>query len=95
MIRNISIGVDIGSMMTKVIIGEFQKGEKNPKIIGVGESETLGMRHGYVTDISLVTESLKKAKDLGGSAADWKPVALVLSKPRRRSVAAPKPGMFS
>ena len=36
MIRNISIGIDVGSSTTKVIVGEFVKGEKNPKIIGVG-----------------------------------------------------------
>ncbi len=52
MIRNISVGIDIGSTTTKVVVGEFLKGEKNPKIIGVGESESKGMRHGYVVDIS-------------------------------------------
>jgi len=43
------------------VVGEFLKGEKNPKIIGVGESETKGMRHGYVVDIASCIESLKHA----------------------------------
>ena len=36
MIRNISVGIDVGSSMTRVVVGEFLKGEKNPKVIGVG-----------------------------------------------------------
>ena len=47
--------------MTRVVVGEFIKGEKNPKIIGMGESATLGMRHGYVVNSSLVTTSVKNA----------------------------------
>lgn len=61
MIRNISVGIDVGSSMTRVVVGEFIKGEKNPKIIGMGESATLGMRHGYVVNSSLVTTSVKNA----------------------------------
>ena len=61
MIRNISVGIDVGSSTTRVVVGEFLKGEKNPKIIGVGESVTLGMRHGFVVNSSLVTISVKNA----------------------------------
>jgi cell division protein FtsA len=42
-------------------VGEFLKGEKNPKIIGVGEAPTLGLRHGYVTDQDLAATSIKNA----------------------------------
>ncbi len=61
MIRNISVGIDIGSFTTKVVVGEFLKGEKNPKIIGVGESETKGVRHGYVVNVQEAISSLKNA----------------------------------
>jgi cell division protein FtsA len=61
MIRNISVGIDVGSHMTRVIVGEFLKGEKNPKVIGVGESETLGVRRGYVVDGSKTVISIKNA----------------------------------
>ncbi|MDD5721272.1 MAG: cell division protein FtsA [Candidatus Pacebacteria bacterium] len=61
MIRNISVGIDVGSSMTRVVVGEFIKGEKNPKIIGMGESVTLGMRNGYVVNSSLVTASVSSA----------------------------------
>ncbi len=42
-------------------MGEFLKGEKNPKVLGIGEAPTEGMRHGYVVTPSLVTTSIKKA----------------------------------
>jgi len=61
MIRNISIGIDVGSSMTRVVVGEFLKGEKNPRIIGVGESVTLGLRHGYIANSTLAAISVKNA----------------------------------
>lgn len=64
MIRNISVGIDIGSSAVKVVVGEFLKGEKNPKIIGVGESESKGIRHGYVLNQDEVVVSLKNALQL-------------------------------
>ena len=51
----------MGSQTTRVVVGEFLKGEKNPKIIGVGEAPTLGLRHGYVTDQDLAATSIKNA----------------------------------
>jgi len=64
MIRNISVGIDVGSSTTRVVVGEFLKGEKNPKIIGVGEAPTLGMRHGYVVNGTLVATSVKNAANM-------------------------------
>lgn len=61
MIKNISIGIDVGSWTTRVVVGEFEKGERNPKIIGVGESETKGVRHGYVVNSELATLSIRNA----------------------------------
>src|SRR3989344_8073494 len=61
MIRNISVGIDVGSSTTRVVVGEFLKGEKNPKIIGEGISETRGVRHGYIVDSALAALSVKNA----------------------------------
>ena len=61
MVRNISIGIDLGSTKTKVVVGEFLKGEKNPKVIGVGESETRGIRHGYVINSTDAVNSVRNA----------------------------------
>jgi cell division protein FtsA len=51
----------VGSATTRVVVGEFLKGDKNPKVIGVGEAPTQGVRHGYVVDSKLATNSVKRA----------------------------------
>ncbi len=51
----------MGTTTTRVVVGEFIKGEKNPKIIGIGEAETRGMRHGYVVQYTDAVVSLKQA----------------------------------
>jgi len=53
-------------------VGEFLKGEKNPKIIGVGESETLGLRNGYVVDASPAVEAVKSAVSRAEKSANIK-----------------------
>lgn len=72
MIRNITVGIDVGSSMTRVIVGEFLKGEKNPKIVGVGESETSGVRHGYVVDGGEAIVSVKNAVSLAEKSSGIK-----------------------
>lgn len=72
MIRSISIGIDIGTTTTRVVVGEFIKGEKSPKIIGVGESPTSGLRHGYIIDFDLAVTSVKKAKAMAESSSGIK-----------------------
>ncbi|MDO8686852.1 MAG: cell division protein FtsA [Candidatus Berkelbacteria bacterium] len=72
MIRNISVGIDVGSSTTRVVVGEFFKGEKNPKIIGVGESETEGLRNGYVVDISEAVISVKNAVSMAEKSSGIK-----------------------
>ncbi len=61
MARNISVGIDVGSATTRVVVGEFIKGEKNPRIIGIGEAETRGLRHGYVSHFADAAESVRIA----------------------------------
>ena len=60
--RNISVGIDLGSQTTRIAVGEFIKGEKYPKIIGLGESPSTGMRRGYVTDVAVVQNSIQEAR---------------------------------
>lgn len=72
MIRNISIGIDVGSSMTRVVVGEFLKGEKNPRIIGAGESETRGIRHGYVVNFADAANSVKKAVSMAEKTSGLK-----------------------
>jgi len=48
-------------MTTRVVVGEFLKGEKNPKVIGVGEAPSLGLRHGYITNFDEAVKGVKEA----------------------------------
>ncbi len=59
--RNISVGIEVGSSTVRVVVGEFQKGEKEPKIIGAGEAPAVGMRRGYVVSEEDATNSIKIA----------------------------------
>jgi len=59
--KNILAGIDIGTTTIRIIVVEILKGEKNPKIIAISESESKGIRHGYIQNIPEAIISLKKA----------------------------------
>lgn len=58
---NIVVGIDIGTSKVRTIVASFKEGEERPKIIGVGEASSNGMRKGVVVDIEEVTESIKNS----------------------------------
>lgn len=66
------MGIDVGSETTRVVVGEFSAGEKNPKIIGVGESPSVGLRHGYVSDPVMAATSVEQAIRLAEKSAGIK-----------------------
>lgn len=57
--QHTSVGIDIGTTLTRVVVVEHSK--EGARIIGVGLTETHGMRHGYVVNKEEVTASLFKA----------------------------------
>ena len=57
MARHIAAGIDIGTRNTRVVIAERAGAEKPLAVLGVGESESRGLRHGYITH----TEEAKKS----------------------------------
>jgi cell division protein FtsA len=58
--------------VTRVVVGEFTTGEKNPKIIGAGEAESLGVRHGYIVDSNSAVSGVKKALDMASKSSGIK-----------------------
>jgi cell division protein FtsA len=66
MARNIITGIDIGTYYVKVVVANAkEKTERGfPKIVGVGVAESRGMRHGYVTNMRDVANSIRKAVSL-------------------------------
>src|SRR3989344_1667704 len=63
MSRNIITGIDIGTYHVKVVIASTkEKTERGlPKIIGVGVADSRGVRHGYVTNVRDVADSIRGA----------------------------------
>ena len=59
-------------MTTRVVVGEFFKGEKNPRVVGEGSTPTEGMRRGYVVNENLVAASVKAAVLLAEKSANIK-----------------------
>ena len=59
--NNIITGLDVGTDKVRTIVASFREGEERPKVIGVGETPSSGMRKGIVVDIEEVTESIRKS----------------------------------
>ena len=70
--NKISVGIDIGTHTTRVVVLGYNKENKDPHIIAVGQSQTEGMRLGYITNIDRVLESLKKAIDQAENTIGFK-----------------------
>ncbi len=63
MMRNITVGIDIGTYQVKVVVAELVKeNNKNvTKILGTGMTESKGLRHGYIINSADVTSSIQNA----------------------------------
>lgn len=63
MMRNIAVGIDIGTYQIKVVVSELVKenGKAVTKILGTGISESKGLRHGYIINGADVTQSIETA----------------------------------
>jgi cell division protein FtsA len=57
-----AVGLDIGTSKVRCIIGEVSEDGKL-NIVGIGESESRGMRRGVVTTTESIADSIKKAVD--------------------------------
>lgn len=65
MAKNKTVGIDIGSSHTKVMVLEhsIDNNRRSSKIIGAGSSESRGVRHGYIVNIQDASQSLQIALD--------------------------------
>ncbi len=61
MSKRIITGIDIGSHTVRVVITEHAEGTGLPHIIGVGKSESRGLRHGYIISIADAIKSVRAA----------------------------------
>ncbi len=63
MSRQIVVGIDIGTLDTKVIIAEgvVENGHFSPRIIGTGMAESRGVERGFISNHTEAAESVKLA----------------------------------
>ena len=61
MSRNITVGIDVGTRSTRVVVAEYVKGAPRPVILGVGSSQSFGLRHGYIINKKDAIKSIKSA----------------------------------
>ena len=68
--NSIVVGIDIGSTNVRTVIVEHVKGEENPRVIGVGNVPSFGVRRGVIIDIEdvikTVNGSVEKAEHMAG-----------------------------
>lgn len=56
-----TVGIDVGTRTTRVIVTVPEEGSAAPRVVGTGEALTKGMRLGYITDPLAAAESIKEA----------------------------------
>ncbi len=59
--KKFAVGIDIGTYQVKVVISEYNTNPHMPKIIGVGFSQSKGLRHGYIINQTDAVKSIRKA----------------------------------
>jgi cell division protein FtsA len=59
--KRIITGIDIGTHTVRVVITEYTQGAGLPHIIGIGKSESRGLRHGYIININDAVKSVRAA----------------------------------
>lgn len=59
--NNINVGIDVGTHTTKVVVTGFNKENNSQILLATGNSNTEGVRSGYITNVDQVANSIKKA----------------------------------
>lgn len=72
MTRKITVGIDIGTFSTKVVVSEHFKDQPMPSVIGTGFAESDGLRRGYIVNFDEAVKSIKKAVSLAEKASGVK-----------------------
>jgi len=82
MSQNISIGIDIGTSTTRVVVLQDISAveNKSPKIFTTAEAPSKGLRHGYVTNVPEASKGIRAAlKSIEKSLIGIKPPKICIS----------------
>ena len=66
------VGLDIGTTKVCAVVAEVSREDRQVKIIGIGDSESKGLRKGMVVNIEDTVRSIKQAVDAAGQMAGCK-----------------------
>ena len=69
---NYICGIDIGTHTTRVVVLGYAKGNTTPEIIATGNSESHGVRLGYIHNVDYVAGSIKRAVEQAEKALNTK-----------------------
>ncbi len=72
MMRDIQVGIDVGSYSIKVAVVEYDKKTGLPRVIGIGNAPSRGVRQGYVSNKKELAEQIKIALDLASEQSKKK-----------------------
>ncbi len=72
--NDIIVGIDVGSSNVRTVITQVFEGEEKPRVIGVGVSESAGIRKGVIVDleeaVKAINSSVEKAEANSGRAVE-------------------------
>ncbi|OIO32135.1 MAG: cell division protein FtsA [Candidatus Yonathbacteria bacterium CG_4_10_14_3_um_filter_47_65] len=58
MSRNISVGIDVGTRSTRVVVVEYINGKPGPTVLGTAMCQSRGLKHGYIVNEQEATQSV-------------------------------------
>lgn len=61
--NDIIVGVDVGSSSVRTVIAQIFPNEELPRIIGVGTSESVGIRKGIIVDLEEAVGSIRESRE--------------------------------
>jgi cell division protein FtsA len=59
--KGVIVGIDVGTYAVRVVVVQKEKDTGLIKVIGTGHAESRGLRHGYITNKTQATSSIKEA----------------------------------
>lgn len=59
--KGVIVGIDVGTYTVRVVVVQKEKDTGLIKVIGTGHAESRGLRHGYITNKTQATSSIKEA----------------------------------
>lgn len=62
--QGVTVGIDIGTHATRIVMSEGFDKIGNPKLLSIAKIESRGLRHGYIVNQREVTKTVKKAIDI-------------------------------